>query len=224
MNKPSNLTPLLTTYAQPLKWTLALIVLDLSTSGFTAQHGRPVFNNELIETISSCLSALLYLFVIYRLFKPRSVQDIQALMLLVLLPDPPFVYVVWTKQFFLLIVVAYRWKRYQQKLGLAIIALQIVQLVIYLNTNSPCWLSDQTPDSPKTGVFYRKIDELYSLYQYRGPCLQQKRYVLFREVQLCPGVSLLKKVAWRVSFQPVSATKTRNGTYSLWDVRPDIPK
>ena len=217
MNKPSTLTPLLTTYAQPLKWTLALIVLDLSTCGFAAQHGRPVFDSESIETISSCLSALLYLFVTYRLFKPRGVQDIQALMLLVLLPDPPFVYVVWTKQFFLLIVLAYRWKRYQQRLGLAIIALQTIQLVIYLNTNSPCWLSDQTPETPKTGVFYKKIDELYSLYQYRGPCLQQKRYVLFRQVQLCPGVSLLKKIGWRVSGQPVSARQTRVGSYTLFD-------
>ncbi len=219
MNKPNNLTPLLTTYAQPLKCTLALIVVYLSSVLFEAEHGRVVFDSEIIATVSTCLSCMLYLFVTFRLVKPRGVEDIQALILLVVLPDPPFAYVVWTKLVFILIILAFRWTSLERKLGLIAIALQIVQLTIDLG-GSTCRLPPYyhyLADSPGTGIMCSKTDDLHYLYKYPTENSKYKRYVLFRQVKLCPGVNLVKRLAWRTSDQENSARRNQDGSYTVFD-------
>lgn len=219
MNKPNNLTPLLTTYAQPLKWALALVVVYLSTVLFTAQHGLVAFDSNIVATVSTCLSCFLYLFTTFRLVKPRGVEDIQALMLLVLLPDPPFAYVVWTKLIFILIILAFRWTSLERKLGLIAIALQIIQLIIDLGSSN-CRLPPYyhyLPDSPGTGILCSKTDDLHYLYKYPTENSKYKRYVLFRQVKLCPGVKLIRRLAWRTSNQENSARRNPDGTYTVFD-------
>ena len=219
MNKPSNLTPLLTTSAQPLKWALGVIVVYLSTVLFEAEHGRVVFDSEIVATVSTYLSCILYLFVIFRLVKPRGVEDIQALMLLVLLPDPPFAYVVWTKLVFILIILAFRWTSLERKLGLIAIALQIVQLTIDLGS-STCRLPPYyhyLADSPATGILCSKTNDVHYLYKYPTEDSRYKRFVLFRQVKLCPGVSLVRRLAWRTSNQGNSARRNQDGSYTLFD-------
>lgn len=219
MNKPKNLTPLLTTYAQPLKWTLALILVYLSTVLFEAEHGRVVFDSEIVATVSTCLSCFLYLFVTFRLVKPRGVDDIQALILLVLLPDPPFAYVVWTKLVFILIILAFRWTSLERKMGLLAIALQILQLTIDLGS-STCRLPPYyhyLSDTPGTGILCSKTDDLHYLYKYPTENSKYKRYVLFRQVKLCPGVKLIRRLAWRTSDQENSARRDQDGSYTVFD-------
>jgi hypothetical protein len=218
MIKLSKLAQLLTTHAQPLKWALALLIINASTYSFALQHGSVKFDNQSIQIASFCLSGFVYFFVVYRLARPFGVQDLQALLILLFLPS--FLLVDSTiKHALIITVLLCRWHKVSRIIGSTAAAIVGIAL-LYFGLPSLLYYYIY---SPQNKVLFSKTDGVYYLYGYAWQNIPRTTYLLFRKVELLPGISLEKKVTDYTSDKPVTVIRTPEGKYKIVDIPSDIP-
>lgn len=222
MNKFSKLATILTTQAKPLTWAMALIAVHLLIGGFYARQGYWEFNNESIAKVSSYLSIFLYLFVLFRLIKPKGAQDIQATMLLLILPNLEHPLMGIGRVLFLLVVLAFRWTGFSRVVGLTAVSLVllITPMIMSCLSSENCAI----PYSPKTGEFCSQTDGVYFLYKYHYSWVPTPVYGLFRQVQIFPGIRLVKPIDNLFSSRDVCVCRTPEGNYTIVDGPPEIYK
>ncbi|MFA7337926.1 MAG: hypothetical protein WC028_14150 [Candidatus Obscuribacterales bacterium] len=222
MNKLSKLATFFTTRAKPLTWAMALIVVNLLIGGFFEQQGHWEFGNESVAKVSSYLSIFLYLFVVFRLIKPRSAQDLQAAMLLLILPNLDHPLMDLGRQILLAIVLASRWTSFSRVVGVTAVALTV--WLSSIATNCLTGISVAIPYSPKTGEFCSKTDGVYFLYKYHYSWVPKPVYGLFRQVPILPGVQLVKLIDYLDSRRNVCVCRTPEGNYTIVDGPPEVYK
>jgi len=218
MNVKERLLSSVTTHSEVLKWALALLVVNASTYGFAMQHGTLKFDNEVVRVILSCFSCLLVPFVIFRLFKPRSAQDIQALILLLLLPNC-FSLGMLTP-ILIAIVLLFRWNKVARIVG-ASLAIPAVAAVAYIGVSLSLFHHQYTA---KPAALYSRTDGIYCLYGSKWKDEDETRYFLLRQVQLLPGISLASWICDYASYKPVTVIHTPEGKYKVVDIPSEIQK
>lgn len=221
-DKQTRLATFFTTQAKPLTWAMALIALNLLIGGFFEQQGHWEFDNEIVAQVSSYLSLALYLFVVFRLIKPKSAQDIQALILLLILPNLEHPLMGIGRLWLVLIVLAFRWTKFSRVVGLTAIALSIWMGSIAMSCLNGTAVA--IPYSPKTGEFCSKTDGVYCLYKYHYSWVPKPVYGLFRQVPILPGVQLVKLIDYLDSRKNVCVCRTPEGTYTIVDGPPEVYK
>ncbi len=218
----TRLATFFTSQAKPLTWAMALIVVYLLIDGFYEQQGHVEFDSKTISNISNYLCGFLYLFIIFRLGKPNSVQDIQALMLIFILPNMDFPLMYLGKQLLFLIVITLRWTNLSRKIGLGIVALALFNAPALLM--GICSIPCGYPYTPKTGEFCSKTDQVYDLYKYHYATTPTPTYGLFRQVPILPGVRLVKPIDNLSSRREVCVCRTPEGNYTIVDGPPEVYK
>ncbi len=213
MNIKNNLVSFVTKNGQSLKWAIALIIVNASTYSFVLKNGTVQFDNQFIQILSYCLSGLLSLFIVFRQLKPRGAQDIMALLLLLFMPS--FLLVDSTvKQALIILVFAVRWHRVTRIAGATLSALAAMALIYY---GFPCFLLYYIhPVSNR--VLHSRTDGIYCLYGYPWQNVPSTTYVLYRKVQLLPGISLAKKICDHTTDKKVIVTRTIEGEYKIVDI------
>ncbi|CAN5468914.1 hypothetical protein BH11CYA1_BH11CYA1_20080 [soil metagenome] len=204
--------------ATPLTWAMALIAVNILIGGFFEQQGHLEFDNENIANASYYLSITLYLLAIFRLIKPRGSQDIQALILLLILPnlDKPVMYL--GRAMLIMIVVLFRWTRLSRVVGLTAVTLSLLIGPVLMTCISIH--GSGIPYSPKTGELCSKTDEIYCLYRFPCGWYTKYAYGLFREVPLLPGIKLVKRIDELATDKNVCVCTTPQGNYIIVDGPP----
>lgn len=221
-DKRTRLATFFTSQAKPLTWAMALVVVYLLIDGFYEQQGHVEFDSTTISNISNYLCGFLYLFTIFRLGKPNSVQDIQGLMLVFILPNMDFPLMYLGKQLLFLIVITLRWTNLSRKIGLGIVGLALFNAPTLLS--GICTMPCGYPYTPKTGEFCSKTDEVYDLYKYHYATTPTPIYGLFRQVPILPGVRLVKPIDNLSSSREVCVSRTPEGNYTIVDGPPEVCK
>ncbi len=218
----TKLAAFFTSQAKPLTWAMALIVVYLLIGGFFDLQGHWEFDNENVAKVSSYLSMALYLLVVFRLIKPSGVQDIQALILLLILPNLEHPLMGIGRLWLLLIVLAFRWTKFSRVVGLTAIALSI--WMGSLAMTCLCGIETASPSSPKGGEFCSKTDGIYFLYKFHYDWVPANVYGLFRQVPILPGIQLVKRVDLLNSSREVCVSRTPEGNYTIVDGPPEVYK
>lgn len=221
-DKRTRLATFFTSQAKPLTWAMALVVVNLLIGGFFEQQGHWEFDNETVAKASSYLSMGLYLFVVFRLIKPNGVQDIQALILLLILPNLEHPLMGIGRLWLLLIVLAFRWTKFSRVVGLTAIALSIWMGSIAMTCLNGTAMA--SPGSPKGGEFCSKTDGIYFLYKFHYIWVPENVYGLFRQVPILPGIQLVKRVDLLFSRKEVCVCRTPEGNYTIVDGPPEVYK
>ncbi|MBP6745413.1 hypothetical protein KA344_09260 [bacterium] len=213
MNIKNNLVSFVTKNAQSLKWAIALIIVNASTYSFVLKNGTVQFDNQFIQILSYCLSGLLYSFIVFRQLKPRGAQDIQALLILLFMPS--FLFIDSTvKQALIILVFTVRWHRLTRIAGATVSTLAAMAMIYF---GFPCFQYYYI-QSDSNKVLYSRTDGIYCLYGYPWQNVPNTTYLLFRKVQLLPGISLAKKICDYTSDKKVIVTRTTEGEYKIVDI------
>lgn len=217
-DKRTRLAIFFTTQAKPLTWAMALIVVNLSIGGFFEQQGHWEFTNDNAAEASSYLSYALYTLTLFRLIKPKGVQDIQALILLLILPnsDSPLLYL--GREILLVIILVFRWTRFSRIVGLTAVAATLIMASALMN----CLHCEGggVPYSPKNGELCSKTDNIYFLYRFPCGWYTNYAYGLFRQVPIIPGLQLIKRLDYINTDKTVCVCTTPEGNYIIVDGPP----
>lgn len=219
MNVKQRLLSSVTTHSEALNWALALLVVNASTYGFATQHGYLRFDNEVVRIILSCFSCLLVPFVIFRLFKPRSAQDIQALIILLLLPNC-FDLGSTLQQILIALLLLSRWHKVTRIVG-ASLAIPTAAVLTYISVGQYLFYHQK---SYSPAALYSRTDGIYCLYGSKWKEEDDTRYFLLRQVQLLPGISLANWICDYSSYKPVTVIRTPEGKYRIVDITSEIQK
>lgn len=201
----------LTQNASVLQWSFGLVILDLILTSFFANQGYWELESGTADSICKSLSIFLLVFVIYRLVRPRGVQPIQAMMLLLLLPKTETVAYFLIQQTLVALVVlqgGLRRKEMYSLLALAVIALPAPILSIVSTQHS-------ARATTKTGQLISCTDQFYELYRFDSSWRLPPTYRLFRILPACPGLRTVKEIDAMTSAAPVQVTRSETGKYSI---------
>jgi len=212
-----------------LQWVMALLALVTVIGGFFEKQGCVVFDSPTFELINTSIRGAILLFVLFRLIRPRDQQDLQALMILMVMPFSGDIYTGLASLVALCVTLLCRWHLLARIVGLSAMALCVFVMPKLLVPGCSIG-TDGIPNSPSKGIFVSKTDDIYFLYRYwynnwlwqrlGSVRVKEQTYGLFKVVSIFPGLSLVKRIDYINSKTDPIVCRTPEGNYTIVDEVP----
>lgn len=175
--------------ADNLRWAVTYLIIAATVGGFFNTHGYIVIESMEVIKILSTIFLGLTTFIILRQIKPAGAQDIQALAVMLILPTPDFNYTC-IAELMPQVVLACRW--FKPTRLLAVVPLLFICYLIPWGLIQGCNMGAAPTKEGATVI--DTADGIYKLCSYHTYYDGGRLYALFREVEIMPGISFVKRV------------------------------
>jgi len=175
--------------ADNLRWAVTYLIIAATVNGFFATHGYIVIESMEVIKILSTLFLGLTTFIFLRQIKPAGAQDIQALVVMLILPTPDFNYTC-IAELMPQVELACRW--FKPTRLLAIVPLIFICYEMPWGLIQGCNI--MAPPTKDGATVIDTADGIYKLCSYDSYYGGGRLYALFREVEITPGISFVKRL------------------------------
>lgn len=175
--------------ADNLRWAVTYLIIAATVGGFFATHGYIYIESMEVKKTFSTIFLGLTTFILLRQIKPAGAQDIQAMIALLLLPAPFFQESCIS---FMLSVIVMTCRWFKPTRLMAIVPLFLISYVM------PWWIMQgcniMAPPTKDGATVIDTADGIYKLCSYDSYYGGGRLYALFREVEITPGISFVKRL------------------------------